>query len=133
MLRCDRSPRYSRSLLFSRALLTITSVAVLRDGKVVEQRALGLASIELDPPVRPDTVFILASLTKTFTAAAILALADDGKLALSDSVAKYVRGLSETWIVLTNLQGSAPASLAMGIAGLYIPALRQPERSEPRP
>lgn len=105
----------------------------MRDGKVVEQRALGLASIELDPPVRPDTVFILASLTKTFTAAAILALADDGKLALSDSVAKYVRGLSETWIVLTNLQGSAPASLAMGIAGLYIPALRQPERSEPRP
>jgi CubicO group peptidase (beta-lactamase class C family) len=68
---------------------------VVRDGKVVYQHAYGLASLEHEAPIRTDTPFAVASLSKQFTAFAILLLAQEGKLSLDDDVRKYVPELHD--------------------------------------
>lgn len=59
-------------------------------GKVVLRKGYGLASVELAVPVTPEQVFEIGSVTKQFTAAGILMLAERGKLALSDPITKYL-------------------------------------------
>jgi CubicO group peptidase (beta-lactamase class C family) len=62
------------------------ALAVLRDGKVVKEAAYGKASLELNVPITLDTSFPLASMTKTFTAAAIMQLVEEGKISLDETV-----------------------------------------------
>ena len=77
------------------------SVAVVRDGEIIKTAAYGLADLELDVPATPKTVFQIQSITKTFTAAAILLLAEEGKLALDDPVAKHLEGTPDSWKGIT--------------------------------
>ncbi|MBM3785913.1 MAG: beta-lactamase family protein [Acidobacteria bacterium] len=63
---------------------------VLRDGKVLERRVEGYADTEAGKKVTAKTNFRLASVTKQFTAAAILLLERDGKLQLADPVANHL-------------------------------------------
>ena len=65
---------------------------VVKDGRPVFRRAYGLADLEFGVLLDPDMVFRVGSLTKQFTAAAILQLVDQGKLAVDDQVTKYVDG-----------------------------------------
>lgn len=65
-------------------------VVVSRDGEVVFNEAFGMASLELDVPMAPDHILRLASITKQYTAAAILALAEEGKLSLDDPLSKFL-------------------------------------------
>jgi D-alanyl-D-alanine carboxypeptidase len=69
------------------------AVIVVRDGRTVYRDAAGLAHLELDTPMRPDHVFLLFSVTKQFTGAAILLLAQDGLLSLSDPVERHLPDL----------------------------------------
>ncbi|URW76376.1 beta-lactamase family protein [Sphingomonas donggukensis] len=69
------------------------SIAVVRGGRVVLAKAYGKAS-EAIPVARPDLPYQIASISKQFTAAAILLLEDQGKLRLDDKVAKYVPGVT---------------------------------------
>lgn len=71
-------------------------VLAVRDGEVIFRGARGLADVELQTPLRPEMLFRLGSITKQFTAAAILKLAAEGKLALSDPLSKYVSGFADT-------------------------------------
>jgi len=77
-------------------------------------RAYGLASVELAVPVTADTVFDLASVTKTFTAMAIMTLVTDGKLSLDDPIARYIDRTPSGWAamtvrqLLTHTSGIAP-------------------------
>ncbi len=65
-------------------------VAILiREGRVAWQTAFGLADLETHRPITLDTQFELASVTKQFTAMAILILSDQGKLRLDDTLDKY--------------------------------------------
>jgi CubicO group peptidase (beta-lactamase class C family) len=66
------------------------AVAVARDGRVVHQNGYGMANLETGTPITPASVFHLASLSKQFTAAAILLLARDGRLSLDDDVRKHL-------------------------------------------
>ncbi|WP_253894820.1 serine hydrolase domain-containing protein [Corallococcus exercitus] len=68
------------------------SVVVLRDGQVVLRRAYGLAGLEKREPATPDSNYRLASLTKQFTATAILLLVQDGRLRLDDRVVDVLPG-----------------------------------------
>ncbi len=72
----------------------VPGVAVLvgREGKIVFQGGFGLADVEKKTPITVDTKFRIGSVTKQFTAAAILKLAEDGKIAISDPLAKYFPG-----------------------------------------
>jgi len=69
------------------------SVLVLRDGAPLLRRSYGYADLEARTPATPDTDFRLASVTKQFTAAAILLLAQDGKLTLDDPVRRWLPSL----------------------------------------
>ncbi len=65
------------------------SFVVVRDGAVVYARGFGVADLASKAPVAPQTRFAIGSLTKQFTAAAILLLAQRGRLALDDPLSKY--------------------------------------------
>jgi len=62
------------------------SVAVARGGVVIVERSAGLADIEHHVPADVDTLFRIGSLTKMFTAAAVMRLAEQGKLSLDDDI-----------------------------------------------
>lgn len=66
------------------------AVSVVRDGTVLYSRGFGLAQLEYDIPIKPDTIFHVASVSKQFTAFAVALLANDGKLDLDDDVRDYV-------------------------------------------
>jgi CubicO group peptidase (beta-lactamase class C family) len=77
------------------------AVGVSQGGKPVLQKAYGMADLEHDVPNRPDTIFEAGSVSKQFTAAAILLLAQDGKLSLDDPARKYVPELPDYGTPLT--------------------------------
>jgi len=81
--------------------LPALAVAVVRDGQIIKTAAFGLADLELNVPATPKTVFQIQSITKTFTAAAILLLADEGKLKLDDPVARHLEGTPDPWKEIT--------------------------------
>src|SRR5713226_5902838 len=62
----------------------------MRSGRIVHARGYGMADLEHNVPIRPETGLHVASLSKQFTAFAVLLLAAKGKLSLEDEVRKYV-------------------------------------------
>jgi CubicO group peptidase (beta-lactamase class C family) len=70
------------------------SVAVVKGGKLVYTHAYGLAHLDPDVAARPEMRYSIGSVSKQFTAAAVLILQEQGKLKLDDAVGKYVPGLT---------------------------------------
>lgn len=66
------------------------AVLVVDDGRIVFQRAYGIADMETDRPLTTATAFNIASVTKQFTAACIALLAQQGQIALDDDIRKYL-------------------------------------------
>ncbi|MFY9243102.1 MAG: serine hydrolase domain-containing protein [Polaribacter sp.] len=66
------------------------AVSIIKEGKVIYLKGYGSANMEYDIPITPNTIFHAASLSKQFTAFAILLLEADGKLSLKDDIRKYV-------------------------------------------
>ncbi len=71
------------------------AVGVYRDGKIIYAKGYGLANLEENVPITPETVFDIASVSKQFTAASILLLQKQGKLRLDDDVRKYIPELPD--------------------------------------
>lgn len=63
---------------------------ISRNGKPIYKKAFGLANLELDVKMTPDNVFQIGSMTKQFTAVAILMLEEQGKLSLNDPISKFI-------------------------------------------
>jgi CubicO group peptidase (beta-lactamase class C family) len=70
------------------------SVAVVQHGKLVYTHAYGLARLDPATPAALEMRYSIGSISKQFTAAAILLLQEEGKLSLDDAVGKYVPGLT---------------------------------------
>jgi len=70
------------------------SVAIVKDGRVVYVRAFGDARLDPKTPATPQMRYSIGSISKQFTAAAMLLLQEQGKLSLNDKVAKYVPNLT---------------------------------------
>src|SRR5438105_812907 len=66
------------------------SYAVVRGTEMVRARGFGFADLANETPAGPDTVYAVGSVTKVFTATAMMQLRDAGKLRLDDPVQKYV-------------------------------------------
>jgi D-alanyl-D-alanine carboxypeptidase len=66
------------------------AVIVVRDGVTIFRKGYGLANVELGVPIRPEMSFRLGSITKQFTAAAILVLAEQGRLSLDDEITRFL-------------------------------------------
>jgi CubicO group peptidase (beta-lactamase class C family) len=66
------------------------SWGVIIDGELAASGAVGQRDVEANQPATPQTIFRIASMSKSFTAMAILSLRDQGKLSLDDAVTKYI-------------------------------------------
>ena len=77
------------------------SLAVVKNGHIEKSAGYGLANVELNVPVRPDTIFQIQSITKTFTASAVMLLVEEGKIGLDDKITKRLSGLPESWKDIT--------------------------------
>jgi CubicO group peptidase (beta-lactamase class C family) len=71
------------------------ALAVMREGKVIYSRGYGAADLDHDIPISPTSVFHVASISKQFTAASILMLAEEGKLSIDDDIHKYIPELPD--------------------------------------
>jgi CubicO group peptidase (beta-lactamase class C family) len=71
------------------------AAAVLRDGELIWQNAVGVADVGADRAATSATQYRLGSITKTFTAAAIMQLRDAGKLDLEDTLDRHVEGAAQ--------------------------------------
>ncbi len=76
------------------AKLVGLSVAIVKDGELVLAKGYGKRSLADGRAVGPDTLFAIGSVTKQFTCACLLLLAEDGKLSVRDPVAKYYPDLT---------------------------------------
>lgn len=74
-------------------------------GRVLLAKGYGLANVELDVPVKPETVFQSGSVGKQFVSAAVMMLVEEGKVSLDDSIAKYFPDAPASWkpILVKNL------------------------------
>lgn len=73
------------------------ALLVTRDGKVVRSEGFGLASVELQVPVKPETIFQSGSVGKQFTATAVMMLVEAGKIRLNDPLTKYFPEAPPSW------------------------------------
>jgi CubicO group peptidase (beta-lactamase class C family) len=89
------------------------SLAVCRDGKIVKASGYGVANVEWDIPVTPETIFQTGSVGKQFTATAVMMLVEEGKLGLDDKISKFIPEAPVAWndvtvrSVLTHTSGIA--------------------------
>jgi CubicO group peptidase (beta-lactamase class C family) len=77
------------------------AVGVFRNGRVLFEKGYGMADLEHDAPITPHTPFYVASMSKQFTAAALVILMRDGRLRLTDDVHKYLPELPSYGTTLT--------------------------------
>ena len=70
------------------------AVALSQNGKTIYQKGFGKRDLETNEPVTPETIFGIASVTKSFTALAIMKLAEEGKLQIDDPVSNYLPDFS---------------------------------------
>jgi len=71
--------------------------AVVEHGQVTVARTYGLANLETETPVRANSVFEIASVTKPFTATAVMMLVEEGKINLSDPITKFIDHTPPSW------------------------------------
>ena len=91
------------------------AVLIAKDGDIILSRGYGLAHRESNRPMTPDTVFTTGSITKQFTAAAILKLEEQGKLSVTDHITQYFENVPASKAditvhhLLTHSAGLVPA------------------------
>ena len=73
------------------------SLAVIRDGKIIKATGYGLANVELNVPVTPQSAFHTESVGKTFTAVGMMILVEEGKVGLDDKITHYLPESPKAW------------------------------------
>lgn len=70
------------------------AIAIVKDDRILFAKGFGVANVETQMPVTADTLFQIGSITKTFTATAVLTLAEEGKLRLDKPIGDFAKGLN---------------------------------------
>jgi len=99
-VRADRIDKYLREEMRLRHIPGV-SLAVVKNGKVVKLAGYGVANIEDNTPATPNSIYELGSVTKQFTAAALMLLVEEDKIRLDDRISKYFPGSAATWSGIT--------------------------------
>ncbi len=109
----ERRKRFEREVEGFRSRLRIPalSVAVLENQQVILIRGLGFADVENRVPATPDTVYSIASLTKTFASTLILQLVEQGKLDLDEPVSHYSTDFKDDSVRIKNLLSHTSAGV----------------------
>lgn len=81
---------------------------IARDGKVVDVTAVGFQDVAAKTPMRTDTLFRIASMTKPVTSVAVMMLYEEGRLLLTDPVSKFIPAFKSSRV----LEGAAEAPVA---------------------
>jgi D-alanyl-D-alanine carboxypeptidase len=77
------------------------ALRIVQNVQSTKTTTYGLANLELNVPVKPETVFEIGSITKQFTAAGILLLAQDGKLSVDDLISRHLKNTPASWTNIT--------------------------------
>jgi CubicO group peptidase (beta-lactamase class C family) len=77
------------------------ALEIIQNGKATKTAGYGLADLEWNAAVTPETAFEIGSVTKQFTAAAIMLLAQDGKLSVDDKLSSHLEGTPASWSNIT--------------------------------
>src|SRR5216684_3839718 len=102
------------------------ALGVYRDGKMIYSKGYGLANLEENVPITPQSVFDIGSTSKQFTASSILLLEKQGKLSINDDVRKYVPELPDygqnvtILHLLNHTSGLRDYLTLMDLAGIHI-------------
>ena len=91
--RAEKVDSYIREKMSARHIPGL-SLAVVRNGKIIYAKGYGMANLELSVPASPETNYPIYSVTKIFTATAVMMLVEEGKLALEDPISKHLTGIS---------------------------------------
>ena len=100
------------------------AIAIVKDGKVVYKKGVGVANLEYQIPITPQTVFHIASISKQFTLFSVLLLEQENKLSIDDDIRKYLPEMADFGhkITLRNLanhtSGIRDISNLMALIGL---------------
>ncbi len=73
------------------------AVGIYSRGQILLAKGYGLANVELNVPVKPETIFQSGSVGKQFVSAGIMMLVEEGKVSLDDSIVKYFPNAPESW------------------------------------
>ena len=81
------------------------ALGIIKDGRIIYARGYGMANLEYNIPITPQSVFRIASISKQFTAMCIAILAEQGKLSIDDDIRKYFPGMPgyETPVTIRHL------------------------------
>src|SRR6266566_492015 len=85
---------------------------VAREGKVADLHAVGFQDVESNRPMRPETIFRIASMSKPITSVAVMMLYEEGRLQLTDPISKYIPAFKNQRVVSKTEEGTvnfAPA------------------------
>ena len=93
---------------------------VARGGKLAHLEAVGQADREAGVPMRPDTIFRIASMSKAVTSVAAMILVEEGRLALADPVSRYIPAFKKTTVWV-----APPAGAVAGTPLSAVPAKRE--------
>ena len=96
--RLDRLHRAMQGFVDRREVSGIVTL-VAREGKVVDLHAVGLADVEKNAPMKTDSIFRIASMTKPVTSVAIMMLFEEGKLFLTDPVSKFIPAFKSAMVM----------------------------------
>ena len=91
---------------------------VVRDGRTVDIHATGYQDIETKTPMRTDTIFRIASMTKPMTSVAVMMLYEEGKLFLTDPVSKFIPAFKSMQVLEAKAEKPVPATRAITIRDL---------------
>jgi CubicO group peptidase (beta-lactamase class C family) len=100
------------------------ALAVIKDGKVIYKKGYGIANLELNIPITPQSVFYIGSVSKQFVSMSIALLAKEGKLSLDDDIRKFVPELPDYGASITvrhlihHTSGLRDYLTLLGIAGI---------------
>ncbi len=73
------------------------ALLVVRDGQIIKSQGYGFSNVELQVPVKPETIFQSGSMGKQFTATAVMMLVEEGKLGLDDPLTKFFPDAPAAW------------------------------------
>ena len=77
------------------------AIAVVKDGQPIIVKGYGLANVEHNVAVKPETVFQSGSMGKQFTSTAVMLLVEEGKIALDEKISRYLGEVPDAWKPIT--------------------------------
>src|SRR3954453_16992754 len=80
---------------------------VARDGKMVDVQAFGFQDVDAKTPMKTDSIFRIASMTKPIPSVAVMMLFEEGRLALTDPVSKFIPAFRDMKVVSRGAEGTA--------------------------